>query len=65
MGGIDNLEEARILDKVLISNDRGDSKEYVMHGSNLSGVIDLIKREPDKFNKDLIKLQKKKSIMLQ
>ena len=30
-----------------------------MHGSKLSGVIDLIKREPGKFNKDIIKLQKK------
>ena len=60
MGGITNLEEAKeALDKVLISNDRGDSQEYVMHGSKLSGVIDLIKREPDKFNKDVIKLQKK------
>jgi len=60
MGGISNLEEAKEeLDKVLISNNRGDSKEYVMHGSKLSGVIDLIKREPNKFNKDIIKLQKK------
>ena len=60
MGGISNLEEAKeALDKVLISNEKGDSQEYVMHGSKLSGVIDLIKREPDKFNKDVIKLQKK------
>ena len=60
MGGITNLEEAKdALDKVLITNERGDSKEYVMHGSKLQGVIDLIKREPDKFNKDIIKLQKK------
>ena len=60
MGGITNLEEAKdALDKVLITNERGDSQEYVMHGSKLSGVIDLIKREPDKFNKDIIKLQKK------
>ena len=60
MGGITNLEEAKeALDKVLISNERGDSQEYVMHGSKLSGVIDLIKREPNKFNKDVIKLQKK------
>ena len=60
MGGISNLEEAKeALDKVLISNERGDSQEYVMHGSKLSGVIDLIKREPNKFNKDVIKLQKK------
>ena len=60
MVGITNLEEAKdALDKVLITNERGDSKEYVMHGSKLQGVIDLIKREPDKFNKDIIKLQKK------
>jgi hypothetical protein len=60
MGGITNLEEAKdALDKVLITNGQGFSKEYVMHGSKLSGVIDLIKREPDKFKKDIIKLQKK------
>jgi hypothetical protein len=60
MGGITNLEEAKdALDKVLITNGQGFSKEYVMHGSKLSGVIDLIKREPDKFNKETIKLQKK------
>ena len=60
MGGITNLEEAKdALDKVLITNEKGDSQEYVMHGSKLQGVIDLIKREPDKFNKDIIKLQKK------
>ena len=60
MGGITNLEEAKdALDKILITNGQGFSKEYVMHGSKLSGVIDLIKREPDKFKKDIIKLQKK------
>ena len=60
MGGIKNLEEAKdALDKVLITNKQEDSKEYVMHGSKLSGVIDLIKREPDKFKKDIIFLQKK------
>ena len=60
MGGITNLEEAKeALDKVLISNDIGDSKEYVMHGSKLQGVINMIKKEPDKFNKDVKKLQKK------
>ena len=60
MGGISNLEEAKdALDKVLITNKQEDSKEYVMHGSKLSGVIDLIKREPNKFKKDVIHLQKK------
>ncbi len=60
MGGIKNLEEAKdALDKVLITNKQEDSKEYVMHGSKLSGVIDLIKREPDKFKKDIMYLEKK------
>ena len=60
MGGITNLEEAKeALDKVLITNGQGFSKEYVMHGSKLSGVINMIKREPDKFKKDIVKLQKK------
>jgi len=60
MGGVTNLEEAKeALDKVLFTNKRGDCKEYVMHGSKLTGVIDLIKREPQKFTKDIIHLRKK------
>ena len=60
MGGISNLEEAKdALDKALISNDRGDSKEYVMHGSNIQGIVNMIKREPDKFKKDILLLEKK------
>ena len=60
MGGISNLEEAKeALDKVLISNGKGDSQEYVMHGSKLTGIINMMKREPEKFDKDKIKLQKK------
>jgi len=60
MGGITNLEEAKeVLDKVLISNGQGDSQEYVMHGSKLTGIVKLIKKEPNKFTKNKIKLQKK------
>ena len=58
-GGLDKLEVEEYRDKVLISNDRGDSKEFVMHGSNLKGIVEMIKREPDKFKKDLLHLQKK------
>ena len=57
--GADKLEADEHLKYVLKSNDKGDSKEYVMHGSKLSGVIDLIKREPDKFKKDIMYLEKK------
>ena len=59
IGGVDKVEAKEALDKVLITNKREDSKEYVMHGSSLQGVISLIKREPQKFTKDIIHLQKK------
>ena len=58
-GGMEKLEAEQHLKEVLVSNDRGEADEYVMHGSKLQGVIELIKREPGKFNKDIIKLQKK------
>ena len=50
MGGITNLEEAKeALDKVLITNKQEDSKEYVMHGSKLSGLINVIKKNPQQY----------------
>ena len=60
LGGMDAIEAEQHLKDVLVTNERGDSKEYVMHGSNLKGIVDMIKREPDKFKKDLIHLEKKK-----
>jgi len=54
MGGVSNLEEAKeVLDKVLISNDKGDSQEYVMHGSKLSGIVDVIKKNGEKVMKNV------------
>ena len=58
-GGMNKLEADEYLEKVLKSNDRGDSKEYVMHGSNIQGIVNMIKREPDKFKKDMMYLEKK------
>ena len=57
--GADKLEADEHLKYVLKSNDRGDSKEYVMHGSNIQGIVNMIKREPDKFKKDMMYLEKK------
>ena len=57
--GADKLEADEHLKYVLKSNDRGDSKEYVMHGSNIQGIVNMIKREPDKFKKDIMYLEKK------
>ena len=57
--GADKVEADEHLKYVLKSNNRGDSKEYVMHGSNIQGIVNMIKREPDKFKKDIIHLEKK------
>ena len=58
-GAMDKVEADKTLAKVLKSNDRGNSKEYVMHGSNIQGIVNMIKKEPKKFSDDLIKLEKK------
>ena len=57
--GANKVEADEHLKYVLKSNDRGDSKEYVMHGSNIQGIVNMIKREPDKFKKDVMYLEKK------
>ena len=57
--GMNKIEADEHLKHVLVTNERGDSKEYVMHGSNLRGIVDMIKREPNKYKKDIIHLQKK------
>jgi len=44
MNGVDEVDAKEHLDDILITNERGDSKEYVMHGSNLSGIITMIKK---------------------
>ena len=58
-GAMDKTEADKTLSKVLKSNDKGDSKEYVMHGSNIQGIVNMIKRDPKKFNDDLFTLEKK------
>ena len=58
-GAMDKTEADKTLEKVLKTNDRGDSKEYVMHGSNIQGIVNMIKRDPKKFNDDLFTLEKK------
>ena len=58
-GAMEKTEADKTLEKVLKSNDRGDSKEYVMHGSNIQGIVNMIKRDPKKFNDDLFTLEKK------
>ena len=45
--GLSELEVKEWENQVIESNERGDSKEFVMHGSNIKGVVDLIRRNKD------------------
>ncbi len=47
-GGMEKLEAEQHLKEVLVSNDRGEADEYVMHGSKLQGIVDMIKRNGEK-----------------
>ena len=48
---MDKIEAEKHLDEILVTNERGDATEYVMHGSSLSGIVDMIKRNGDKAKK--------------
>jgi len=61
LGGMNEVEAKEHLDKVLISNERGDSKEYVMHGANLQGIITQIKKNGDRVKKNVNNAQIKVS----
>ena len=47
-GGMEKLEAEEHLKEVLVSNDRGEADEYVMHGSKLQGIVDMIKKNGEK-----------------
>ena len=53
LGGMDKIEAEKHLKDVLVTNERGNAKEYVMHGSTLSGIVDMIKRNGEKFKKQI------------
>ena len=53
VGGMDKLEAEEHLKDILVSNERGDSKEYVMHGAKLQGIVDMIKRNGEKYKKNV------------
>ena len=53
LGGMDEVEAKEHLNDILVSNDRGDSKEYVMHGANLQGIITQIKKNGEKVKKNV------------
>lgn len=53
MSGVNEVDAKEHLDDILITNERGNSKEYVMHGSNLSGIITMIKKNGEKAKKNV------------
>ena len=52
-GGMEKVEAEKHLKEILVTNERGDSKEYVMHGSNLKGIVDMIRRNGEKAKKQI------------
>jgi len=40
-------------ENVINSNERGDRKEFVMHGSNLAGVVEILKKNKDREKKEV------------
>ena len=43
---VEDVEEA-VKKGILITNERGDSKQYVMHGGNLEGIVAILKKDGD------------------
>ena len=40
-------------EEVIKTNERGDSKEFVLHGSNLSGIVDILKKDRTREKKNV------------
>lgn len=51
LGGMDEVEAKEHIDDILISNERGEAKEYVMHGANLKGIVTMLKRNEGRLHK--------------
>jgi len=52
-GGMSEIEAKEHLDDILVSNERGDSDQFVMHGANLKGIVEMIKRNGEKYKKNV------------
>jgi hypothetical protein len=52
-GGMEKVEAEKHLKEILVTNERGDCKEYVMHGSNLKGIVDMIRRNGERAKKNI------------
>ena len=61
LNGAEDLEVKRHVDDVILSNERGDSKEYVYHGASLKGIVEMIKKNGERYKKDVNNAQIKVS----
>ena len=52
-GGMSEMDAKEHLDEILVSNERGDSDQFVMHGANLKGIVEMIKRNGEKYKKNV------------
>ena len=53
MNGVNEVDAKKHLSDILVTNDKGNATEYVMHGSNLAGIIEMIKRDGDRVKKEV------------
>jgi len=53
LNGSEDLDVQKHINDIIISNKRGDSKEYVYHGASLKGIVDMIKRNGEKYKKNV------------
>ena len=52
-GGMEKLAAEQHLKEILVSNERVNAQEYVMHGSKLEGIVSMIKRDGEKARKNV------------
>jgi len=53
LNGSEDLDVQKHIDDIIVSNERGESQEYVYHGANLKGIVDMIKRNGEKYKKNV------------
>ena len=53
MNGADDLEVKKHLKDIVLENERGNSQEYVYHGTSLKGIVEMIKRNGENYKKNV------------
>ena len=53
MNGADDLEVKKYIKDIILENERGNSQEYVYHGTSLKGIVEMIKRNGENYKKNI------------